>query len=1166
MKKIFISFMFLVSINICIGQTLNEFQKIFASDSTAGDIYGSAVAIDGNLLIIGAFGDDDNGTNSGSAYIYEFNGTSWIETAKLLPSDGEPNDEFGKEVSINGNRVIIASPGDDDNANGAGSAYIYEFNGIVWSETKLLASDGVTGDNFGKSVSITGDRAIIGADGADPSNEGAAYIFEFNGTNWVETAILTASDGASNDRFGLSVSIFGDKAIIGTIDDDDNGLNSGSCYIFEFNGLNWLQTSKLLASDGVPSHYFGYSVTINDTKAVVGAKWDNDHAGAAYVYEYNGTNWIQSAKLLANDASNTEYFGESVSIFGDTVIVGSYMAHLNGYQTGAAYVYKLNGGLWEQIAKLIASDGFIASWFGQSVSICGDKAVIGSFSNTSGTGPGTAYIFNINPSGVSGNLFQDFNSNCSKESNENGLSNRTAIINPGNHIIQTTTNGWWHIDSLNVGTYTITFDTTGNWNTTCLPFQTFNIVNPDSLIFLPSFGMINSNPCISPQVNIHMPTMRRCFTDQKIYLKASNEYSSTQILNNGYVDVELDSFISLTSASLPYSNLGNNLYRFVLSNTSIYPGESENFWINSTLNCNAILGQTLCMQANLFPADSCVLDTIPADAPIDFTPCSLPWDHSTISIDSWCDNDSVHFTVKNIGTGDMDCFSPMRLFIDGQYIWLDSIQLLGGETDTLIFTGDGRTWRLEVDQHPLHPGNSHPNSTIELCGNDSNWTSNLVNILPLNDADPNVDIYCGVVTGSYDPNDKTGYPLGVTDSHYVSPNGKLDYVIRFQNTGTDTAFTVVVRDTLDLDLNIFSVVSGASSHNYSFRMYGPRILEWTFNYIMLPDSTTDEPGSNGFVSFEVQQMPNLPDGTEINNEVGIYFDFNAPVITNTTSHIIHQDINSPSWTQQINIIDTACFNYNFNNLVYSNSGEYLQIINDTLVNLNILISSPIVEAGQDLNVCLNDIITLNGNGALNYVWDNGITNGISFTATTSQMYHVVGTDIHDCQNSDSLFILVYDTIPIADFIHSFIGFEITLEDSSSIDVNNLYWTIDGDSLSNQNIAQYLFTQNGSYEICLIASNDCFSDTTCQQIDITTIGIEDLNSSSGIKIYPNPTHSNFTIEISEVNNAPFEITDITGKIIYTGILKDKLTNVDLSNVADGIYLIRMNETIVKLAKN
>jgi len=215
------------------------------------------------------------------------------------------------------------------------------------------------------------------------------------------------------------------------------------------------------------------------------------------------------------------------------------------------------------------------------------------------------------------------------------------------------------------------------------------------------------------------------------------------------------------------------------------------------------------------------------------------------------------------------------------------LQLAGGDSLVYCYYANGQTIRLEVDQHPLHPGNSHPNDVVELCGNPNNWTPGLVTSQPQNDADPVVDIYCGVVTGSYDPNDKMGLPTGLTNQHYIQPNQQLQYMIRFQNTGNDTAFTVVIRDTLDPNLNIFTVTAGVASHPYQFRMYGPRVLEWRFENIMLPDSNVNEPASNGFVTFHVEQNPNLPQGTIIRNDADIYFDFNAPVITNETEHQIY---------------------------------------------------------------------------------------------------------------------------------------------------------------------------------------------------------------------------------------------------------------------------------------
>jgi uncharacterized repeat protein (TIGR01451 family) len=281
----------------------------------------------------------------------------------------------------------------------------------------------------------------------------------------------------------------------------------------------------------------------------------------------------------------------------------------------------------------------------------------------------------------------------------------------------------------------------------------------------------------------------------------------------------------------------------------------------------------------------------------------------------------------------MQCYSPVRVYVDGILTYIDSVMLNGGETIVFSYPGNGQTWILQADQHPLHPGNSNPNDHVEACGNLSNWTPGLVNTMPLDDADPVIDIYCGLVTGSYDPNDKTGYPLGVGNDHFVSPNGKLDYVIRFQNTGTDTAFTVVVRDTLDVDLDIFSTKSGIASHNYSFKMYGPRILEWTFNNIMLPDSASDQEGSNGFVTFTVLQNPELPNGTVINNRVGIYFDFNDPIITNTTTHTINREVFITTSSQQISKANNFM-------IIYPNPvSQILNIILDDNQPLNIEIYS-----------------------------------------------------------------------------------------------------------------------------------------------------------------------------------------------------------------------------------
>lgn len=508
-----------------------------------------------------------------------------------------------------------------------------------------------------------------------------------------------------------------------------------------------------------------------------------------------------------------------------------------------------------------------------------------SFTSSKGFKPNFGY--------ASGYIYYDLNDNCILNSGEYALLNRRGIINPGGIIVESNNlNGFWHYDSLLFGNYTFTVDTNGYFYNTCNTPMNFIVNGTAQDSALKNSGVQSSKTCFEPHISVNMPSRRPCVSNQEISVKACNIPLTSVHIPNASAIIKLDTLITLTSASLPYVNLGNNTYSFDLD--TLIPGQCAYFSLYTTISCSAILGQTLCIQANLLPADSCVFDSIPTSNIVGVEPCTLPWDNSSLSVNGWCQSDSIYFSVTNNGApivADMQCFSPVSVYVDGILQYTDSVLLQGGQTTLFSYPANGQTWILQTEQHPLHPGNSHPNAFVELCGDINNWTPGMVNTLPLDDADPIVDIFCGVVTASYDPNDKTGYPLGVGNDHFVAPNGKIDYVIRFQNTGTDTAFTVVVRDTLDVDLDIFSVQSGVSSHNYTFKMFGPRVLEWTFNNILLPDSTTDEPASNGFVTFTVNQNPNLPDGTVINNRVGIYFDFNAPIITNTTTHTINRGIN-----------------------------------------------------------------------------------------------------------------------------------------------------------------------------------------------------------------------------------------------------------------------------------
>ncbi|MDB4456223.1 thrombospondin type 3 repeat-containing protein [bacterium] len=374
--------------------------KLTASDGAQSDYFGSSVSIDGDTAVIGADRDDDNGDYSGSAYVYIRSNGVWSEQAKLTASDGSEGDSFGQSVSIDGDTAVIGAHLND---NFIGSAYVYVRSNGVWSEqAKLTASDAASDDQFGYSVSIDGDTAVIGAwrddDDDNGSDSGSAYVYVRTNGVWTEQQKLTASDGAYDDQFGISVSIDGDTAVIGAHYDDDNGSGSGSAYVYVRSNGVWSEQAKLTASDGAWSDNFGYSVSIDGDTAVIGAGYDDDNgnnSGSAYVYVRSNGVWSEQAKLTASDGPGSDNFGRSVSIDGDTAVIGARLDDDNGSDSGSAYVYVRSNGVWSEQQKLTASDGAANYLFGRSVSIDGDTAVIGAFADDAYTG--SAYIFPLTP-------------------------------------------------------------------------------------------------------------------------------------------------------------------------------------------------------------------------------------------------------------------------------------------------------------------------------------------------------------------------------------------------------------------------------------------------------------------------------------------------------------------------------------------------------------------------------------------------------------------------------------------------------------------------------------------------------------------------------------------------------------------------------------------------
>lgn len=324
-------------------------EKVTASDGEGHDYFGSEVDLDGDVMIVGAYGDDDVAGDAGAAYIYRWNGSTWDEEAKLTASDGLANDYFGYSVAISGNVAIVGAMFDDDLGAASGSVYVYRYNGSSWDEeAKLNASDGEAHDRFGDAIAIHDDVILVGAYNQLADGDGAAYIYRYNGSTWDEEAILTASDEEAAEDFGFSVALADGVAVIGDYKHDGSTTNSGAAYVFRYNGSTWDEEAFLtpLADDELENDIFATSVAIEDNTIVVSYSADDDTAtdsGAAYVYKWDGSAWNFYAKLWGSDSIESDGFGKSIAIANNTVFAGSYRITVDGAgNAGAAYIYDLS--------------------------------------------------------------------------------------------------------------------------------------------------------------------------------------------------------------------------------------------------------------------------------------------------------------------------------------------------------------------------------------------------------------------------------------------------------------------------------------------------------------------------------------------------------------------------------------------------------------------------------------------------------------------------------------------------------------------------------------------------------------------------------------------------------------------------------------------------------
>lgn len=377
-----------------------ELAKLVASDPQEGHAFSMAVALDGDVALVGAPEDDHAGERSGAAYVYRFDGTTWVEEAKLTAPDAAELDRFGRRVAVRGNVAMIGAYWDDHEGGvDAGSVHVFDFDGTAWvHQAKLTTSDAAAGDWFGNQIGLEGDVAVITAVQEDAwgTDSGAAYVFRFDGATWVEDVKLTASDGAAGDRFGRSVDLSGDVAVVGSYWDDDAGPDSGSAYVYRYDGANWIEEAKLTAADAAGGDEFGYETSISGDAIMIGARWD-DHsgtdAGSAYVFRFDGSSWSQEAKLVASDAHSYDEFGQSLDVSGNLAVVGAYLNDDSYTSAGSAYVFEFDGSSWAEVRKLQPLDPAYDQFFGWGVRVSNSTAIIGARRDNNRRG--AAYVFDL---------------------------------------------------------------------------------------------------------------------------------------------------------------------------------------------------------------------------------------------------------------------------------------------------------------------------------------------------------------------------------------------------------------------------------------------------------------------------------------------------------------------------------------------------------------------------------------------------------------------------------------------------------------------------------------------------------------------------------------------------------------------------------------------------
>ncbi len=375
--------------------TAGQTAKLDPEDLAVGDAFGHGVAVSGDLVVVGSPSNDDDGASSGSAYV--FDAISGDQLRKLTADDATAGDLFGGDIATDGQTIVIGAYGNDENGPDSGAAYVFDAVSGVQLH-KLMADTSTPDDYFGVSVAVDGGTIVVGAHGIDNGdNPGEVYVFD--ATTGALVHKLVPDDLAPLVSYGSNVAVSGDVVVVSSTGDDDAGVSSGAVYVFD--AATGALRFKLTADDAAAGDRFGGGLAVSGTTIVIGAPGDDGvDFNTGSVYLFDATTGTQIDKLMADDLQRDHSFGTGVATDGESIVVGVGRDDDNGFLAGAAYLFSIAG---EQIQKITASDGVSFSFFGAgNVAVDGDVMVVGARMGASCEvlETGAAYIFTMGAADV----------------------------------------------------------------------------------------------------------------------------------------------------------------------------------------------------------------------------------------------------------------------------------------------------------------------------------------------------------------------------------------------------------------------------------------------------------------------------------------------------------------------------------------------------------------------------------------------------------------------------------------------------------------------------------------------------------------------------------------------------------------------------------------------